>query len=81
MLPTTVTKFFVKRKLHLPVASPSFTCKPVSYHTSRFVKQAPGRPKSLAPDVEERVLELVDVNPGISTRIVAMQEGISANSI
>ena len=39
MLPTTVTKIFVKRKPHLLVACPSFTCRPVSYCTRRFVKQ------------------------------------------
>ena len=37
--------------------------------------------KTLAPDVEEHVLERVDVNPGTSTRRVAMQEGISASSV
>ena len=40
-----------------------------------------GRLKTLAPDVEECVLERVDVNPGILTRRLAMQEGISASSV
>ena len=44
-------------------------------------KGRPGRPKTLAPDVEERVLERVDVNPGTSTRRVAMQVGIIASSV
>ena len=40
-----------------------------------------GRPKTLAPDIEERVLGGVEVNPGTSARRVVMQEGISANSL
>ena len=39
-------------------------------------QERPGRPKTLAFDVDERVLERVDVNQGTSTRRVAMQEGI-----
>ena len=38
-------------------------------------QERPGRLKNLAPDVEERVLERVDINPGTSTRRVAVQEG------
>ena len=44
-------------------------------------QERPSRPKTLAPDVEERVLEHVAVNPGTSTRRAAMQEGISASSV
>ena len=44
-------------------------------------QERPNRPITLAPDVEERVLERVDVNPGTSTRRVAMQDRISASSL
>ena len=40
-------------------------------------KEQPCRPKTLPPDVEERV----DVNPGTSTKRVAMQEEIGASSV
>ena len=40
-------------------------------------QEQPGRPKTLAPDVEERV----DLNPVTSTRRVAMQEEISASNV
>ena len=39
-------------------------------------QELPRRPNNLAPDVEERLFERVDVNPGTSTRRVAMQEGL-----
>ncbi|EZA46573.1 hypothetical protein X777_00019, partial [Ooceraea biroi] len=44
-------------------------------------QRRPGRPRSIAPDLEERVLERVDINPGTSTRRIAMQERISASSV
>ena len=37
--------------------------------------------KTLAPDVEERVLEPVGVNPGTSTKRIVMQEAISASRV
>ncbi|KAJ8865738.1 hypothetical protein PR048_033259 [Dryococelus australis] len=40
--------------------------------------QRPGRPSSIAPDVEERLLERMGVNPGTSARRMAIQEGINA---
>ena len=45
------------------------------------LQELPCSPKTLAPDVEERVLERVDVNPKTSTRRVAMQEGMCASSV
>ena len=43
--------------------------------------ERPGGPKTLDPDVEERMLERMDINPRTWTRRVAMQEGISASSV